>query len=210
MSGTGGYGYGYGMPAVPQPPPPAPAAQKSSLPVISLVLGILSVICGGFILGIAAIVTGVMGRKKAKAYGSGSGMALAGIITGIIGTVVTTAIIILTIAGGLKLFNTVQDQVVIADQLRSATTAAQVYAVDHNGSYEGLTTETLLQSGYIPNSTVTVKAQATAGGASYCLEGRLTGKPDTVIHVPADSNASIEIDVNGKEYRYSSGPCPVG
>ena len=64
--------------------------KDQTLSIISLVLGIagLTVCCGAVIPSVAAIITGVMARGKAKnnpnQYG-GDGMALAGIITGIVG-----------------------------------------------------------------------------------------------------------------------------
>lgn len=64
--------------------------KEQTLAIISLVLGIagLTVCCGAVIPSVAAIITGVMARGKAKnnpnQYG-GDGMALAGIITGIVG-----------------------------------------------------------------------------------------------------------------------------
>ena len=73
-------------------PPPAGTGQNKTLSLISMILGILglTVCCGSFIVSGAAIVLGFMGRSKANQdpnqYG-GSGMAMAGIITGIIGLI---------------------------------------------------------------------------------------------------------------------------
>lgn len=199
----------YPMPPVPPPPPGGQyvAPGKSSLPVISLILGILSMVCGGFVLGIAAIITGIIGRKKAKQSGQGGGMSLAGIITGIVGTVESIVVILLLIGGGLTLFNTVTNQVEIAQQLKAATVATEAYGADHN-SYEGLSTTGLGSYGYLPSGNVTVTASSQARGTAYCIEGYLTGKPDTVIHMPADSSGSVDIDINGTKYRYSTGGCP--
>ena len=73
-----------------------------TLSIVSLVLGILSATIGcccwlHIPLGIAAIVTGVMGMQKAKAgTGGGHGLALAGAI---IGGVVLVLYTILAVAG---------------------------------------------------------------------------------------------------------------
>lgn len=89
-----------------QPPPAGVQGQNKTLAVVSLVLGIagLTICCGGFIINIAAIVTGFMARSKAaqspEEYGGG-GMAMAGLITGIIGLV--GSILIWIIYGGLIL-----------------------------------------------------------------------------------------------------------
>lgn len=201
--------YGYGSPPPAPIPPSGPAAPptSSSLPVISLILGILSMVCGGFVLGIAAIITGIIGRKKAKQSGKGGGMSLAGIITGIVGSIESIVVILLLIGGGISLFNTVANQVTVAQQLKSATTATEAYGVDHQ-SYEGLSTSALSAYGYSPTNDVTVTATSQDRGLSYCIAGYLAGKPDTVIHVPADASGSIDIDINGTTYRYSMGGCP--
>ncbi len=69
-----------------QPPPAGSGGQNKTLPIVSLVCGILAFCCG--ILGIVAIITGFMGRSNANSnpqeYGGG-GLATAGIILGIIG-----------------------------------------------------------------------------------------------------------------------------
>lgn len=199
--------YGYSSPPSPPPPVGAIAPKSSSLPMISLVLGILSMVCGGFVLGIAAIITGIIGRKKSKISGRGGGMSLAGIITGIVGSIESIVVILLLISGGFSLFNTVANQVTVAQQLKSATTATEAYGVDHQ-SYEGLTTSALSAYGYTPGNDVTVTATSQDRGLSYCIAGYMAGKPDTVIHVPADSSGSIDIDINGTKYRYSMGGCP--
>lgn len=73
--------------------------------IISLVTGILSLICcSWFIPGIAAIVMGFIARGKANSdpqnYG-GAGLALGGIITGGISVVLGVIVIILYLAGAL-------------------------------------------------------------------------------------------------------------
>jgi hypothetical protein len=93
-------------------PPPAGAAaagQSNTLAIVSLVLGILGItLCCGFVLpSLGAIVTGVMARGKAAkdpANFGGSGMALGGIITGLIGTLIAIAYwIFVLFFGGLNL-----------------------------------------------------------------------------------------------------------
>ena len=67
-------------------PPPSEQGQNKTLAIVSLVLGILSIPCCGFILfGIGALVTGYMAKGKAEQnpseYG-GRGLALGGMILG--------------------------------------------------------------------------------------------------------------------------------
>jgi hypothetical protein len=122
--GAPGYGQpGYGDPAYGQPPPygqppgyppqqpGAPGGygapqQTSPLAIVSLVLGILGVpCCTFFVLGIAAIVTGFLARKQiAESQGrlKGSGMAVAGLILGIVMTVIAVVYWILILAGAIN------------------------------------------------------------------------------------------------------------
>lgn len=81
--GWGSQGGGSGSPVQ---PPPAAGGLNQTLPIVSLVFGILSVCCYiGPITGIVALVTGFMGMKNANnnpsQYG-GKGLAIAGMITG--------------------------------------------------------------------------------------------------------------------------------
>ncbi len=69
-----------------QPPPPGPAGVNQTLPIVSLVFGIVSLCCYiSPVTGIVALVTGFMGMKNAnndpQNYG-GKGLAIAGMITG--------------------------------------------------------------------------------------------------------------------------------
>ena len=77
--------YGY----YPPPVPPIPSPPTSSKATTALVLGVLSLFCFGFLAGIPAIAVGWSARKEIRnANGAvgGDGLALGGIITGILGT----------------------------------------------------------------------------------------------------------------------------
>ena len=79
-------------------PPPAGVTEDKTMGIVSLALGILSIVlCCGFLTGVPAVIVGFMHKNKVDAnpnqYG-GRGLALGGIISGIIGTVLG---IILTI-----------------------------------------------------------------------------------------------------------------
>jgi hypothetical protein len=76
-----------------QPPPAGVAGENKTLALVSLVLGILSILpCCGFLAGIPAVIVGFMAKSKAEnlpqEYG-GRGLALGGIITGIFGTILS-------------------------------------------------------------------------------------------------------------------------
>ncbi len=78
----------------------APEQEGSkTLAIVSLVLGIVSILAGCCCapVPIAAIITGVIAKVKKK---PGSGMALAGIITGAVGLVVAIVMVIVGIASG--------------------------------------------------------------------------------------------------------------
>jgi hypothetical protein len=99
--------YPQAQPPYPAPPPYPPAyggypQQTDQKAVTALVLGILSLTCGGLLTGIPAVVVGVMSRKDIERSGGalgGGGLALAGIITGGLGTVITMAYFLLMMAG---------------------------------------------------------------------------------------------------------------
>ena len=80
-------------------PSPAVGGQNQTLAIVSLVLGILglTLCCGLFIPSLAAVVTGFMARGKANNdptnYG-GAGLALGGLITGVIGVIGSVIVLI--------------------------------------------------------------------------------------------------------------------
>lgn len=97
---SGGYpGGGY------QPPPP-----RNTLAIVSLVLGIASIplaCCGGYpglVAGIAAIVLAVLARGKVRRGEAGqAGLATAGMVTGIVGLVISAALLIVGMILGPKM-----------------------------------------------------------------------------------------------------------
>lgn len=105
-----------GEPAGPPPPaygqpqfgmPPVPAGNRNGLGTAALVLGILSLVTWflfiGGLFGIVAVVLGFLGRSRAKRReASNGGMALAGIVTGAVGILLT----VLVIVGVAALFST--------------------------------------------------------------------------------------------------------
>lgn len=106
----------YGTP----PPPPGYGApqpgyggqpqQTSVMAIISLVTGILGIICCGCgLFSIAAIVLGILGKKETDSgEKKGGGLALAGLITGGVGILITVIYWILVISGAFD-FNYYSD-----------------------------------------------------------------------------------------------------
>lgn len=69
-----------------------PSQTGSNRALVVLILGILSLVCGGFLTGIPAIILGNMELKAIKngeAPQEGEGVAKVGYILGIVGTVLT-------------------------------------------------------------------------------------------------------------------------
>ena len=88
-------------PSTPVPPAGGPAAPSNGVAVAALVFGILTFICLGPIAGVLAIIFGFIGLGRAKETGVGRGMSMAGIILGIVGTILSIlAVVILIVAAG--------------------------------------------------------------------------------------------------------------
>lgn len=88
-------GYGAPVPGYGGPPQNHPRA------VLTLVLGIVSIVCCGFFAGIPAIILGRKGMTEVDGSGGtlgGRGMLQAGFICGIIGTVLSVIGLIADIA----------------------------------------------------------------------------------------------------------------
>ncbi|MEX2289395.1 MAG: DUF4190 domain-containing protein [Mycobacteriales bacterium] len=91
---------------------PVPRAARNGLGVAALVLGILSLVSWflfvGGIFGVVAVVLGLVGRGRAKrGEATNGGMALAGVITGMVGVLLTILVIagVVSLLGGGKLTN---------------------------------------------------------------------------------------------------------
>ncbi len=91
------------------PPANTAAAPSKTLALVSLVLGILgfTLCCGTVVPSLVAIITGVMARGKAKndpANYEGAGLAMGGIITGVIGLLLSVGYLIFVMFfGGLQM-----------------------------------------------------------------------------------------------------------
>jgi hypothetical protein len=80
-----------------------PQAQQQALPIVSLVLGIVSVVLGiccysGFLTGPAAIITGIIAMVQIKnnpMLYKGKGFAIGGIIMGALGPIIVILYLIL-------------------------------------------------------------------------------------------------------------------
>ena len=105
------------------PPPQQPVAPSSGKATTSLVLGICSLVFCGFLLGIPAMIIGRQAKREIEASQGrlgGEGLATAGFITGLIGTIwsVLAAIllVILLVAGGIFANEIAQNCETITDE----------------------------------------------------------------------------------------------
>ena len=99
----------YGQAPYGQQPYGSGHGSRNGFGIAALVLGILALLTGLFVigglLGIAAIVLGVLGRGRAKrGQATNGGMALAGIILGVLGLLLS----VLVVVGAASLFNSEQ------------------------------------------------------------------------------------------------------
>ncbi len=102
-----GYGSGYPQAGQGAAGHGQPGGKRNGLGIAALVVGILAVVTsltvvGGIVLGIVAIVLGVLGRKRAgRGEADNGGVALAGTVLGAVGLVASIALIAL----GLSILN---------------------------------------------------------------------------------------------------------
>ncbi len=109
--------------------PTAHGGATNGVAVGALVLGILAILFGflffpvGIILGIVGIVLGVMGRNAAKRDPSigREGMALAGLITSIIGIIIGVVLLVVTVIFVGSAVNTLENSPDFQEQLETLT-----------------------------------------------------------------------------------------
>ena len=94
--------YGYGQPAAGYPYA-APVTKKApGMALAAMILGIAAVLTGFFVfgalLGIAAIILGVLSLKKVKEAGAGKAFALTGIITGAVSVLISICMLFVFIS----------------------------------------------------------------------------------------------------------------
>ncbi len=94
----------YGRPR----PPYAPPAKSDARAITALLLGVLSMMCLGFLAGIPAIVLGAMSRKeidRSQGALSGRGIAAGGIVTGLFGTGISLIVLVTLLSGAIEAIN---------------------------------------------------------------------------------------------------------
>ncbi|MDR1145886.1 MAG: DUF4190 domain-containing protein [Verrucomicrobiales bacterium] len=118
-------------------PSPLPVTKKSGLAVTSFVLGILSLLCCGLLVGIPAAICGHVADNKIKKSGgalTGGGLAVAGWIMGYVSFFTTIVLVGLVIPA----LNSAMDVARLNASLMNAKqigNACVAYAADHDGQY---------------------------------------------------------------------------
>ena len=116
------------------PVPPSLPVKTSGMAIASLVLGILSLCCLFFLTGIPAVVCGIIGMKRVARSGGalkGRGAALAGAITGGIGTLVSPVILAALMLPVLITAREKAITTVCMSHLRQIGVACIAYSVDN-------------------------------------------------------------------------------
>ena len=139
------------------PPPPSPASlaqaavpaqgQQSGLAVASLVLGLFSLVCGGILLGLPAIITGHMAvgraRRSPAQYG-GKGLAVAGLLLGYFSILLTVLVITSFVIWfspdarfkpGPNQPRSTATAIQCVSNMKQIGLAARLYANDHDDSF---------------------------------------------------------------------------
>lgn len=89
---------------LPPPPPYVAPPRTNSKSIVSLVLGILSIVIPylGFLIGIVAIVFASLSFKELRMRPEqGRGLAVAGLVCGIIGTAIYAIVLLLILLGAI-------------------------------------------------------------------------------------------------------------
>jgi hypothetical protein len=119
------------------PPPPPELPKSSALAIWSLVLGVLSLPCFSILTGIPAVICGHIAKSRINASGgrlTGSGLALAGLITGYLSIVLSIVLVPMMIAIAIPSFVKAKaeaQKVVCIGNLRQIEGAKQQWAQEN-------------------------------------------------------------------------------
>ena len=118
----------------------AAADDGSALAIWSLILGLLSIFGCVFISGIPAVICGHMslGRKARAGVATGKGMAITGLVTGYIGTIVMPIVLAVLASLALPVFGVAQDRAKATMSLNNArqiSIALVMYANSHEDTF---------------------------------------------------------------------------
>jgi hypothetical protein len=178
----------------------ARVAKTSAAAIWSLVLGILGLMCFGLFSGIPAIICGHVARsnvKNSQGALSGEGMALAGLILGYVGTVITTiAVFGILAAIAIPNFIAYRDKAYCGEvEVEAMNTAAAVACYFSDPSHENLPGPDELASdpecGYLPGEIVDISISGTIDNiviTAADMSGRCPRGDQYTVSIPADVN----------------------
>ncbi len=140
----------------------APAEQKSGLSIAAMVLGISSLVLWfvGFILAVLAIIFGAIGLKRKR----GRGFAITGLVTGIIGLIVSIGILISVTIVSYNGISTRATDTSVQAQASSVAKEAEYYWAE-NGVYPDF--QQMKQTMSLEGVTVEAQGQGSGGDIIY-------------------------------------------
>lgn len=125
-------------PSAPSPLAGQASAPQSALAITSFVLGLLSLTCLGLLTGIPAVICGHLARARARRspgqYG-GAGFALAGLIMGYAGFLLTLAILSGVFLPALTRARGRAQEISCRNNMKQIGLAFRTWAIDNNGNY---------------------------------------------------------------------------
>ena len=123
-------------------PPPLPSgrpsAQQNGLAITSFVLGLLSPVCFGLLAGIPAIICGHLARARARrspAQYGGAGFALAGLILGYAGLVISLLILPAMLLPALSRAKGKAQSINCRNNMMQIGLSFRTWAVDNHGNF---------------------------------------------------------------------------
>lgn len=211
------HGPGYGAPGN-YPPPPPPQAPSNGLGTTALVLGVLAILLAfvpilGFVsypLAILGIVFGLVGlRRVSRHVATNRGVALAGLITSVLGfvlVIISTVLYVEAINAGVQGVNNSLNAVHNITYTASSTSGRPV-TVTYTQGNNGSGSQTQVKSPWSVDTTVTGSVavlSATSGfdinggqdGVTCSIVDRDTGKTLVTNSVPESGGASVTCSVS--------------
>ncbi len=127
--------------AAPSSPPSLPGqtpAPQNGLAITSFVLGLLALVCFGFLAGIPAVICGHLARARVRrepAQYGGAGFALAGLITGYIGLVLSLVILPAMLLPALARAKSKAQRIACTNNMKQIGLAIRTWAIDNDGMF---------------------------------------------------------------------------
>ena len=184
-----------------EPPGAYVPPRSSGKAVASLVLGILSLVGCIFLAGIPAIILGWLARRDIRRSDgrlSGGGLAMAGVVSGILGSVWSVAVIGMLAAIAMPNFREAQARAKIArvrSDLRTLAVVNEAYYVD-NRSYPAWV---MGRRNGMVSYNATVAAPPAGDLPCYVISGPTGGEPVRTLTSPVAYISNIPTDIFAPE-----------